>query len=131
MIMKPRVLVVDDEFYICRIIQLVLEKAGYEVLQAASASEGLRLLKEEHPDALTVDLIMPGIKGSEFGGLELLEEKRLDPEIRDIPSIILTAAGMRADVALERALSLGANSTLRKPFSQRQLVEAVKKLVEA
>lgn len=128
--MKPRVLVVDDELYICRIIQLVLEKAGYDVLQASSASEGLRLLKEEHPDALTVDLIMPGIKGTEFGGLELLEEKRSDPEICDIPSIILTAAGMRADAALERALSLGANSTLRKPFSQRQLVEAVKKLIE-
>jgi CheY-like chemotaxis protein len=127
--MKPRILVVDDEMYIRRIIRLVLEKAGYEVLQASTAAEGLRILKDTKPDALTVDLIMPGFKGTEFGGLDLLEDKQADPEIRGIPSIVLTAAGMQADVALERALSMGATSTLRKPFSQRQLIEAVTNLL--
>jgi CheY-like chemotaxis protein len=127
--MKPRILVVDDEMYIRRIVRLVLEKAGYEVLQASTAEEGLRILREVRPDALTVDLIMPGFKGTEFGGLDLLEDKQSDPEIRDIPSIVLTAAGMQADVALERALSMGATSTLRKPFSQRQLIEAVNGLL--
>jgi CheY-like chemotaxis protein len=127
--MKPRILVVDDEMYIRRIVRLVLEKAGYEVLQASTAEEGLRILREVRPDALTVDLIMPGFKGTEFGGLDLLEDKQSDPEIRDIPSIVLTAAGMQADVALERALSMGATSTLRKPFSQRQLIEAVNSLL--
>jgi CheY-like chemotaxis protein len=127
--MKPRILVVDDEMYIRRIVRLVLEKAGYEVLQASTAAEGLRILKDKKPDALTVDLIMPGFKGTEFGGLDLLEDKQADPEIREIPSIVLTAAGMQADVALERALSLGAASTLRKPFSQRQLIEAVTSLL--
>ncbi len=127
--MKPRILVVDDEMYIRRIVRLVLEKAGYEVLQASTASEGLRILREVKPDAITVDLIMPGFKGTEFGGLDLLEDKQSDPDIRDIPSIVLTAAGMQADVALERALSMGAMSTLRKPFSQRQLIEAVNSLL--
>lgn len=127
--MKPRVLVVDDEMYIRRIVRLVLEKAGYEVLQASTAAEGLRILREARPDALTVDLIMPGIKGTEFGGLDLLEDKQADPDIREIPSIVLTAAGMQADVALERALAMGAMSTLRKPFSQRQLIEAVNELL--
>jgi CheY-like chemotaxis protein len=127
--MKPRILVVDDEMYIRRIVRLVLEKAGYEVLQASTATEGLRILRESKPDALTVDLIMPGFRGSEFGGLDLLEEKQTDPDIRQIPSIVLTAAGMQADVALEHALSLGATSTLRKPFSQRQLIEAVTSLL--
>ena len=127
--MKPRILVVDDEMYIRRIVRLVLEKAGYEVLQASTAAEGLRILREAHPDALTVDLIMPGITGTEFGGLDLLEDKQADPEIREIPSIVLTAAGMQADIALERALALGAISTLRKPFSQRQLIEAVNQLL--
>jgi CheY-like chemotaxis protein len=127
--MKPRILVVDDEMYIRRIVRLVLEKAGYEVLQASTASEGLRILREAKPDALTVDLIMPGFKGSEFGGLDLLEDKQSDPDIREIPSIVLTAAGMQADVAIERALSMGATSTLRKPFSQRQLIEAVNNLL--
>jgi len=127
--MKPRILVVDDEMYIRRIVRLVLEKAGYEVLQASTAAEGLRILREAKPDALTVDLIMPGFKGSEFGGLDLLEDKQADDEIREIPSIVLTAAGMQADVAIERALTMGATSTLRKPFSQRQLIEAVNSLL--
>jgi CheY-like chemotaxis protein len=129
--MKPRILVVDDEMYIRRIVQIVLEKAGYEVLQATTAQDGLRMLKERLPDALTVDLIMPGIADTEFGGLDLLEEKQTDPQIRDIPSIVLTAAGMQADLALEKALQLGATSTLRKPFSQRQLIEAVNNLLNA
>jgi CheY-like chemotaxis protein len=127
--MKPRILVVDDEMYIRRIVRLVLEKAGYEVLQASTAAEGLRMLRENRPDALTVDLIMPGLKGNEFGGLDLLEKKQADPDIQGIPSIVLTAAGMQADVALERALSMGAISTLRKPFSQRQLIEAINNLL--
>ncbi len=129
--MKQCVLVVDDEMYICHIVRLVLEGAGYDVLQANSAGEGLKILKDSHPDALTVDLIMPGFKDAEFGGLDLLERKQADPEISEIPSIVLTAAGMQADVALERALSLGANATLRKPFSQRQLLEAVGGLLNA
>ena len=129
--MKPRILVVDDEMYIRRIVRLVLEKAGYEVLQASTASDGLRILREARPDALTVDLIMPGLTGTEFGGLDLLEDKQADPDIRGIPSIVLTAAGMQADLALEKALALGAVSTLRKPFSQRQLIEAVNSLLAA
>jgi CheY-like chemotaxis protein len=127
--MKHRILVVDDEMYIRRIVRLVLEKAGYEVLQASTASDGLRILREARPDALTVDLIMPGLTGTEFGGLDLLEDKQADPDIRGIPSIVLTAAGMQADLALEKALALGAISTLRKPFSQRQLIEAVNSLL--
>jgi len=127
--MKPRILVVDDEMYIRRIVRLVLEKAGYEVLQASTAAEGLRMLREAQPDALTVDLIMPGLKGNEFGGLDLLEDKQSDPDIQGIPSIVLTAAGMQADIALERALAMGATFTLRKPFSQRQLIEAINSLL--
>ncbi|NIM92313.1 MAG: response regulator [Anaerolineales bacterium] len=129
--MKGTILVVDDELYIRRIIRLVLEQAGYVVLQASTSEEGLRILKEARPDALTVDLIMPGHKESEFGGLALLEGKQLDPKIRDIPSLVLTAAGVRADEAVERAKLLGASETLRKPFSQRQLVEAVNGLLGA
>jgi CheY-like chemotaxis protein len=129
--MPQKVLVVDDEMYICQIVRLVLEGAGYDVLDANSAAEGLRILRESLPDALTLDLIMPGLKDSEFGGLDLLEIKQADPEIEGIPSLVLTAAGMRADEAIERALAMGANGTLRKPFSQRQLIDAVENLLRA
>ncbi len=116
--MCHRVLVVDDEAYICRLMEMVLEKAGYEVLQAYNADEGLRLLRSELPDLLAVDLMMPG-----RDGLQLLEEKAQDPTIRAIPAVVVTAVGVRAD--LEKAEALGAVLTLAKPFSQRQLLDAV------
>jgi CheY-like chemotaxis protein len=125
----PSVLVVDDEEYVCRVVRLVLEGAGYQVFQATSVEEGLRLLREHHPDALTVDLKMPGSTNPEFGGLDLLLAKERDKGIHDIPSLVLTAAGMQAELALERASAMGASSTLRKPFSQRQLIDAVERLL--
>lgn len=116
--MKTRVLIVDDEDYIRRLVRFVLEKEGYEVLVASSAEEGLRLLREEHPDVITVDLMMPG-----QSGLDLLAEKQADPSIRDVPTLVVTAVGIRED--LDRANELGATATLNKPFSHQQLSIAI------
>jgi CheY-like chemotaxis protein len=127
--MSLSVLVVDDEAYVCRIVRLILENAGYKVFQATNVEAGLALLREEKPDALTVDLMMPGMEEAEFGGLELLIKKQSELAIREIPSIVLTAAGMKADHALKRAEDLGAKATLRKPFSRRQLIETMRKIL--
>jgi CheY-like chemotaxis protein len=116
--LKTRVLIVDDEDYIRRLVRFVLEKEGYEVLVASSAEEGLRLLREEHPDVITVDLMMPG-----QSGLDLLAEKQADPSIRDVPTLVVTAVGIRED--LDRANELGATATLNKPFSHQQLSIAI------
>ncbi len=116
--MKTRVLIVDDEDYIRRLVRFVLEKEGYEVLVASSAEEGLRLLREEHPDVITVDLMMPG-----QSGLDLLAEKQADPSIRDVPTLVVTAVGIRED--LDQANELGATATLNKPFSHQQLSIAI------
>lgn len=105
-----------------RLIRRQLERAGFEVLQASSAQEGLRILRESKPDAVTVDLMMP-----EVGGLQLLEEKNADPRIRDVPALVLTAVGWPDD--LERAVELGARAVLLKPFSQQELAQAVEALV--
>lgn len=117
-----RVLVIDDEDHMRRLIRRQLERAGFEVLQASSAKEGLRILRESRPDAVTVDLMMP-----EVGGLQLLEEKNADPGIRDVPALVLTAVGWPED--LERAVALGARAVLLKPFSQQELAQAVEALV--
>lgn len=115
-------LVIDDEDHMRRLIRRQLERAGFEVLQASSAKEGLRILRESKPDAVTVDLMMPDV-----GGLELLEEKNADPGIRDVPALVLTAVGWPED--LERAVQLGARAVLLKPFSQQELARAVEALV--
>ena len=117
--MGARILVVDDEDYICRLIRFVLEDAGYEVLLAGSTDEGLKLLREAHPDIVTIDLMMPG-----RSGLDMLAEMQADPMIRDVPSLVVTAVGIQAD--LEQANKLGATATLNKPFSHQQLVDAIR-----
>ncbi|MEX2030262.1 MAG: response regulator [Anaerolineales bacterium] len=116
--MPGRVLVIDDEEHMRRLIRRQLERAGFEVAQAASAKEGLRMMRELKPDAVTIDLMMP-----EIGGLEMLAEKDSDPGIRDVPALVLTAVGWQED--LERAIELGARAVLLKPFSQQELARAV------
>ncbi len=120
--MPIRVLVIDDEAYARQLIRVLLERAGFEVVVASSADEGLKLMRETRPALVTLDLMMPG-----RDGLDLLIEKQGDPAIRDIPSLVLSAVGLTAD--LERALDLGARATLSKPFSQAQLLEAVRQVI--
>ena len=117
--MGAQILVVDDEDYIRRLIRFVLEDAGYEVLLAGSTEEGLKLLREAHPDIVTIDLMMPG-----QSGLDMLAEMQVDPAIRDVPSLVVTAVGIQAD--LEQANKLGATATLNKPFSHQQLIDAIR-----
>lgn len=120
--MPGRVLVIDDEEHMRRLIRRQLERAGFEVELAGSAKEGLQMMRERKPDAVTIDLMMP-----EIGGLGLLAEKDADPGIRDVPALVLTAVGWQED--LERALELGARAVLLKPFSQQELAEAIAALM--
>ncbi|MEW6567469.1 MAG: response regulator [Chloroflexota bacterium] len=121
--MRSRVLVIDDEAYARQVIRALLERAGFEVVVASSAEEGLKLMRETRPALITLDLMMPG-----RSGLDLLSEKQRDPSIREIPSLVLSAVGLNAE--LERAVALGARGTLSKPFSQAQLLEAVRQVIE-
>ena len=113
-----RILVIDDEMFIRRLMDLVLTRRGHEVLAASSAQEGLLVMQRERPDLVTCDLFMP-----EHSGLEFLERKAELPEFAAIPVIVITAAGLRAD--LDRALELGASAALSKPFSEQQLAHAI------
>jgi CheY-like chemotaxis protein len=117
------ILIIDDEEYIRRMIGFVLEGSGFDVLQASSTNEGLKMMRTSHPDVITLDLMMP-----ERSGLDLLATKQADPDIRDIPTIVITAVGIQAD--LKRAEELGASMTLNKPFSQRQLVDTIHSVLE-
>lgn len=117
------ILVIDDEEFIRRLIGFVLEGNGFEVIQAASTKDGLEMMRASQPDAITLDLMMP-----ERSGLELLETKQADPDIRDIPTIVITAVGIKAD--LDMAKQLGASVTLHKPFSRRQLVDTIQSVLD-
>jgi signal transduction histidine kinase/DNA-binding response OmpR family regulator len=112
-----RILVIDDEAVVRDLMRRVFTKEGYNVILAASGEEGLRLAIELHPDAITLDVLMPGLGG--WGTLAALKAK---PETADIPVIMVTIVGDS-----NMGFALGAADYLVKPVSRERLVEVVRK----
>ncbi|HEU5049197.1 MAG TPA: response regulator [Gemmatimonadales bacterium] len=112
--MSQRILVVDDEPDITALVAYHLAKAGYRVSTAASGTEALRAAREERPDVVVLDLMLPGTSG-----YDVLQELRRMEETRDVGVILLTSR--RDEVDRIRGLSLGADDYLTKPFSPAEL----------
>jgi len=118
--MSATVLIIDDEIHIRRLIAQMLELAGYQVLEASSGSEALRLMEQTKPDVITCDIFMPGMNG-----FEVLEAIKSEPATAEIPVIMLTAIGQEKDTA--RAEALGADDYITKPFGTTNLVETIER----
>ncbi|HXG43523.1 MAG TPA: response regulator transcription factor [Gemmatimonadales bacterium] len=112
--MTHRVLVVDDEPDITALVAYHLAKAGYRVSTAASGPDALRAARDERPDIVILDIMLPGVSG-----YDVLAELRRREETRDVGVILLTARREEADRI--RGLSLGADDYLVKPFSPAEL----------
>jgi two-component system phosphate regulon response regulator PhoB len=110
-----RVLVVDDEPDITGLVAYHLAKAGYRVSTAATGTEALRSARQERPDLIVLDLMLPGVSG-----YDVLAELRRREETRDVGVILLTARKEEPDRI--RGLKLGADDYLAKPFSPQELV---------
>lgn len=119
---QGRILVVDDEPHIRRVLSTVLGSHGYEVRIASDGIEGLDELGAEPVDLVILDLMMPGADG-----LEILSRIRSDPERAQTPVIILTAKGQDTD--REAALAGGANDFLTKPFSPKKLIARIEEIL--
>jgi len=119
-----RILVVDDEPHIRRVLQAMLGREGFDVILASDGAEGLRLLESGNIDLVILDLIMPGATG-----LEVLAKIRTHRERPDMPVIILTAKGQDAD--REAAFAGGADDFLTKPFSPRKLIARIREILDA
>jgi two-component system phosphate regulon response regulator PhoB len=110
-----RVLVVDDEPDITGLVAYHLAKAGYRVTTAATGTEALRSARQERPDLVVLDLMLPGVSG-----FDILAELRRREETRDVGVILLTARKEEPDRI--KGLRLGADDYLAKPFSPQELV---------
>lgn len=117
-----KILVVDDEHSICELMKINLEIAGYSVDMAFSAEAALEMPLEEY--SLMVFDIMMG----EMSGLELVSRIRSDKRIADVPIIVCTALGN--EEPLVEGFSRGADDYIRKPFSMREFVSRVRRLLE-
>jgi DNA-binding response OmpR family regulator len=117
-----RVLVIDDEPDVLLLCRVNLQHAGHEVLEASDGEGGLAVAIDQTPDAVVLDLMLPGLDG--YGVLTALREHA---ETKDIPVLILTAKAQREDRV--RCWEQGASEYMTKPFSPAALSSALEQLM--
>lgn len=119
---RPVILVADDSLVVRAVLREHLEAQGYAVVEAPDGEVALAMCKEAGPDALLLDVEMPG-----FGGHQVLAKMQADPELRDIPVVFLTGHSSTED--LVKAIEGGAHDYLRKPFEAPELLARVRAAV--
>ena len=122
--MAKKILAVDDEKHIVRLVQVNLERAGYEVVTASDGVEALEQVKNELPDMIVCDVMMP-----RMDGFEVLRRLKADQSTREIPVIMLTAKAQDADVF--KGWQSGVDAYLTKPFNPMELLAFVRRIFKS
>jgi two-component system phosphate regulon response regulator PhoB len=117
--MSPTVLVVEDEPHVQELVAVTLEHYGHRVVRAASVEEAEAAIRDELPDVLVLDWMLPGESGIAFA-----RRLRGDARTRDLPILMLTARAMEADKLT--GLEAGADDFITKPFSPKELAARIK-----
>jgi len=117
--MREKILIVEDQSDIVRMLEYNLEKEGFRTVSASDGREALRRAEKERPDIILLDLMLP-----ELDGLEVCRLLRQNPDSAHIPVIMLTAKGRETDKIV--GLGLGADDYITKPFSVGELIARVK-----
>lgn len=117
-----KILIADDEHKIIMTLEYTFRKAGYEVFIARDGSEVLELLKEETPDIILLDIMMPMVDG-----FATLEQIRKDANLQHTKVMFLSAKNKESDI--EKGLALGADAYVTKPYSIKKLVQQVEELL--
>ena len=122
-VVSASILVVDDEPNIVLSLEFLLKQAGFRVRTVANGEAALAAIAQEPPDLVLLDVMIPG-----RDGYAVCQEIRSNPAWRDMRIIMLTAKG--GDIQREKGLSLGADEYVTKPFSTRELVERVRRMLD-
>jgi len=118
-----RVLIIDDEQGIRQIVRISLKAiAGWEVLMAASGAEGLEIAQAEQPDAILLDVMMPGMDG-----IAVLNQMQTNPELQSIPTIFLTAKAQSSEQQQFSELPIA--GVITKPFKAPDLVQQMQSIL--
>jgi len=117
-----KILVVDDEEHIQELIKFNLEKSGFKVICAGNGIDAIKIVKEQFPQLMLLDLMLPGMDG-----LDVCKEIRKDSAMSNMPIIMITANGEEIDKII--GLELGADDYITKPFSVRELVARVRAML--
>lgn len=113
-----RILIIEDNPSVLRATSHILEKEGYEVLTAVDGLEGLRMARDDNPDLLILDVMLPGIDG-----FEICHSLRSESQTAHLPILMFSAKGQEADKAT--GLKVGADEYITKPVAREVLLEKV------
>ena len=116
---RNKIVIIEDEPDIVEVLTYNLKREGFNVVSVERGDEGLNAVRNQSPNLIILDLMLPGIDG-----LSLCQQMKSDPLIKEIPIIIISAKGEESDVVI--GLELGADDYLPKPFSPRELLARVK-----
>ncbi len=119
MTQKKRILVIDDEVDLVNLLAMRLEAEGYEVMSAFDGQAGLDMVREERPDLILLDVMMPIMDG-----YQVCRFLKFDEELKNIPVIMLTARVQEKDKDIGR--SVGADDYLTKPFDLNELSQRIR-----
>lgn len=122
--MTGRVLLIEDEPNIAEAIRFILGRNGWQVFVQTDGRQGLAAVASVRPDLVILDLMLPGMDG-----MAVLTHLRADPVTHDLPVMMLTAKGQGRD--REAATRAGVSAFMTKPFSNADMVAAVRALLEA
>ena len=121
---SPTIVVADDEADIRRLVAFTLRRRGYTVAEAGAGDVALALVREQHPDLVILDVMMPGMTG-----LEVAQALTLDPATAAIPVVLLSAKGQATEIS--DGLASGARAYLVKPFVPQELAAKVAAMLAA
>ena len=113
--MSQKILVVEDNNRNRRLLKILLESRGYEVIEAVTGEEAMRYLSDSKPDLILMDIQLPNVDG-----LELTRDIKSNPQTADIPIVAVTAYAMKGD--RERILEAGCDGYISKPIDTRKLI---------
>lgn len=119
--MAKKILIVEDEPDIMSLAVLRLKTCGYNILKSSTSEEAIELLKNDKPDLILLDLVLPGMQGD-----ALCMKLKSDPRFKSIPIIIFTASIIRIP---EKIPDMGADDYITKPFDPADLLEKIKHLI--
>jgi DNA-binding response OmpR family regulator len=121
--MSGHVLVIEDEPNIIEAIRFILQREGWRVNTHSDGESAIETVRQVRPDVLILDVMLPG-----RSGFDILRDLRADPPTRDLPVLMLTARGQSRD--REMAERAGASRYIAKPFSNAEVLDAVRALTE-
>ena len=121
--MAKRILIVDDERDVLSVLGKGLTKRGYSVILADNGGDAIMLAKSEHPDLIVLDILMPGMDGTEVAG-----KLREDPKTKGIPVMFLTCLYTKGEER-ENGSTIGNNLMVAKPYDMEELLVGIEKII--